>query len=156
MRQELTEAIDFLLAQARSFMSRLSDPLSLHMLTKNEVFAFLRQLVNLDANRAAGVPLKRDTQVDYAAVASRLDWDKKGRLSLDDRQIKLLSLKELPKFTTPNLFRNLLSINSDVILCSEWIRKENPQLRKAVTEKRRYFWNFKRHSPGTMIASAAN
>src|SRR6185437_10780789 len=70
--------------------------------------------------------------------------------------MKLLSLKELPKFTTPNLFRNLLSINSNVILCSEWVRKENPQLRKAITEKRRYLWNFKRHSAGTMIASAAN
>lgn len=156
MRQELSEAIDLLLAQAQSFMARLSNPFSLHMLRKNEVFAFLRQLVNLNADRAAGVPLKRDTQVDYAAVASRLDWDKKGRLSIDDRQIKLFSLKELPKFTTPNLFRNLLCINSDVILCSEWIRKENPQLRRAVTEKRRYLWNFKRHSPGTMIASAAN
>jgi len=89
-------------------------------------------------------------------VTSRLDWDKKGRLSIDDRQMKLLSLKELPKFTTPNLFRNLLSINSDMILCSEWVRKENPQLRKAITEKRRYLWNFKRHSAGTMIASAAN
>jgi len=70
MRQEIAQAIDLLLAEARSFTAHLSDPFSLRMLAKNEVFAFLRQLLNLDADRAAAVTLKRDTQVDYAAVAS--------------------------------------------------------------------------------------
>ena len=156
MRDEMRRATDLLLAQVRSFMERASSPFSLRLLTKHEMFLFLRKLLNLDPVKAAALPLKRDTHVDYAAVASRLDWDKKGRLSIDDQQVRLFSLKELPKFTTPNLFCNLLSVHSDMVLCSEWIRKENPQLRKTVTEKRRYLWNFKRHSAGTMIAFAAD
>jgi hypothetical protein len=69
------------------------------------------------------MPLKSPAMVDYQAVASRLDWDHQGRLTLDDRKLKVLSLKELPSFTAPNLFRDLAAIPADLVLWSEWKRK---------------------------------
>jgi type IV secretion system protein VirB4 len=156
MREELNSARETLLATVDSFRARVAPPFSLRLLTKRETFRFLRTLLNLDPAKATAISLRRDTHLDYAAVASRLDWNEKGRLRLDDRLLTVLSLKELPKYTTPNLFRQLAAIDCDLILCSEWVRRENPQLRKAVTEKRRYLWNFKRHSAGTMLAAATN
>jgi type IV secretion system protein VirB4 len=146
--------IDLLLAATRSFQNSLKDLFAPQALIRQDAFRFFRFLLNLDWQKAGRVPLKSPAMVDYQAVASRLDWDRQGRLTLDDRKLKVLSLKELPSFTTPNLFRDLAAIPADLVLWSEWKRADNPQLRKAVSEKRRFLWNFKRLAPGTMLAQA--
>jgi type IV secretion system protein VirB4 len=146
--------IDLLLTAARSFRNSLKDLFAPRVLKQQDSFRFLRFLLNLDWQTAGRMPLKSPAMVDYQAVASRLDWDRQGRLTLDERKLKILSLKELPSFTTPNLFRDLAAIPADLVLWSEWKRNENPQLRKAVSEKRRFLWNFKRLAPGTMLAQA--
>jgi type IV secretion system protein VirB4 len=149
-----SQDIDHLLAAARSFQNSLKDVFAPRVLSRQAAFRFLRFLLNLDWQKAGRVPLKSPAMVDYQAVASRLDWDRQGRLTLDERKLKILSLKELPSFTTPNLFRDLIAIPADFVFWSEWKRNENPQLRKAVSEKRRFLWNFKRLAPGTMLAQA--
>jgi type IV secretion system protein VirB4 len=146
--------IDRLLATAQSFQSSVKDLFAPRVLKQQDSFRFFRFLLNLDWQKAGRVSLKSPAMVDYQAVASRLDWDRQGRLTLDDRKLKILSLKELPSFTTPNLFRDLTAIPANLVLWSEWKRSENPQLRKAVSEKRRFLWNFKRLAPGTMLAQA--
>jgi type IV secretion system protein VirB4 len=146
--------LDRLLAATRSFQHMLGDLYAPRILSSAEAFRFLRFLLNLDWEKAGRLPLKSPSLVDYQAVASRLDWDRQGRLSLDARRLKILSLKELPSFTTPNLFRDLAAIPADLVLWSEWKRTENPQLRKTVSEKRRFLWNFKRLAPGTVLAQA--
>jgi type IV secretion system protein VirB4 len=150
-----SENITKLLARARSFRQSLEDLFALRILPQQEVFRFFRFLLNLEWQKAGRVPLKSPQMVDYQAVASRLNWDRQGRLTLDERKLKLLSLKELPSFTTPILFRDLAAIPADLVLWSEWKHTENPQLRKAVSEKRRFLWNFKRLSPGTVLAQAS-
>lgn len=146
--------IERLLAVTHSFQQMLENSYVPRILERREAFRFLRFLLNLDWQKAGRLPLKSAHLVDYQAVASRLNWDHEGRLSLDERQLKILSLKELPSFTTPNLFRDLAAIPADFVLWSEWKRTENPQLRKAVSEKRRFLWNFKRLAPGTVLAQA--
>lgn len=153
--QDRSEDVERLLTATRSFQQSLADLFAPQILKSQDAFRFLRFLLNLDSAIASRVPLKSTQLVDYQATASRLDWDRQGRLTLGDRRVKILSLKELPSFTTPNLFRDLAAIPSDLILWSEWKRTENPQLRKAVSEKRRFLWNFKRLSPGTVLAQAA-
>lgn len=153
--QGRSQDLDHLLAAARSFQQSVSDILAHRVLNQPEVFRFLRFLLNLDWQIAGRLPLKSPHMVDYQAVASRLDWDRQGRLTLGQRRAKILSLKELPSFTTPNLFRDLAAIPAEIVLWSEWKRTENPQLRKAVSEKRRFLWNFKRLAPGTVLAHAA-
>jgi type IV secretion system protein VirB4 len=144
-----------LLAATRSFQQSIADTLAPRLLNQQEAFRFLRFLLNLDWQIAGRVPLKSRHMIDYQAVASRLDWDRQGRVTIGERKIRILSLKELPSFTTPNLFRDLAAIPAELILWSEWKRTENPQLRKAVSEKRRFLWNFKRLAPGTVLAQAA-
>jgi type IV secretion/conjugal transfer VirB4 family ATPase len=152
--EDRSQDIDRLLAAARSFQQSVWDILAPRVLNQQESFRFLRFLLNLDWQIAGRLPLKSPQMIDYQAVASRLDWDRQGRLTLGERRVKILSLKELPSFTTPNLFRDLAAIPAELILWSEWKRTENPQLRKAVSEKRRFLWNFKRLSPGTMLVQA--
>ncbi|MGH9437646.1 MAG: VirB4 family type IV secretion system protein [Terriglobia bacterium] len=152
--EDRSQDISRLAAAVRSFQQSLADLFAPQTLKQQEVFRFFRFLLNLDFQKAGRVPLKSPNMVDYQAVASRLDWDRQGRLKLDQRQLRILSLKELPSFTTPNLFRALAAIPADLVLWSEWKRTDNPQLRKAVAEKRRFLWNFKRLAPGTVLAQA--
>ena len=111
-----------LLGTAQSFQNSLGDLFAPRILTQQDSFRFLRFLLKPDWQKAGRVPLKSPAMVDYQAVASRLDWDRQGRLTLDERKLKLLSLKGLPSFTTPNLFRDLAAIPADLVLWSEWKR----------------------------------
>ncbi len=107
-------------------------------LQKQEAFlwAVSRKLLNLTDDVADRIPLKRNTDVDWQSVATRLDWQRNGRLTFDDRAVKVISLKELPSSTGPNMFRDVLEVDCDMILCTQWIRRSNPEVRRAVKLKK--------------------
>lgn len=155
-RDSREQAINTLLAKANSFQISLSDLLRPQLLDRQEMFRFFRFLLNLDEAVAKRVPLKSPSMIDYQAVASRLNWDKQGRLTCADRQLKILSLKELPSSTVPNLFRDLAAIPADMILWSEYCRMSSAAIRKAVSEKRKFLWNLKRLSPSQILVKAAS
>ena len=153
-REQRAQALATLEATVEAFRRYVSDLFAPRLLEKREAFWFLRKLLNLTDEAASRLALKRHTDVDWQAVASRLDWHRDGRLTFDERRVKILSLKELPSSTGPNLFRELLAVDCDLILCTEWIRKENPQVRKAVKLKKAHFFSFNIHSGFAMLHQA--
>ena len=124
-RTQREEEIDTLLAKTQSFLVDLRELFRPRILAKQEAFHFFLFLLNLDCERAKRIPLKTLTMVDYQVVARDLNWDKQGRLSCDDRHIKILSLKNC-HLNHPNLFRSLVAIPYDFILWTEWKGRRTP------------------------------
>jgi len=110
------QSIERLLAKAHSLRISLGESIAPRLLDQSAAFAFFRILLNLDRHVAERLKLKSPHLLDYQIVASRLNWDHQGRLFCGARKLKILSLKELPTFTAPNLFRDLAAISADMIL----------------------------------------
>jgi hypothetical protein len=110
-----------LMAVVDSFRRNLDDLLGLKLLGKANVFAFFRLLANLDPELAASERLKHDSHLDYYMPSAALQCTPKG-LAIGNVELEVLSLKEPPGATFPNLLGELLSIESNFILCSEFQR----------------------------------
>src|SRR5262249_36063201 len=89
-----------------SFVVQLQDVLPLNVLNKHHAYRFWRQLLNYSPHKA-DVNLKYDTFVDFFACDSALECHR-DHLRLDDNDVRVLSLKEPPAQTFPNLLGGLL------------------------------------------------
>jgi type IV secretion/conjugal transfer VirB4 family ATPase len=118
-----------LLGHAQSFQRNIGDLLGIRLLDKYETFGFFRLLTNLDPEIAAAERLKHDGHIDYYMASSPLTCTHDG-LSIGTAQLQVLSLKEPPHNTFPNVLRDLLGLQTNFILCSEFKRVLNE---KAVT-----------------------
>lgn len=121
LASQLAERRGQLMAAVDSFRRNVSDLLGLKVLDKAEAFSFFRLLVNLDPELAGSERLKHDSHVDYYLPSAALQCTTKG-LSVGDVELEVLSLKEPPGATFPNLLGDLLSIPSNFIVCSEFQR----------------------------------
>lgn len=126
---ELERNRAILLSRAQSFQRSLGDLLGLTLLRKREAFAFFRLLTNLDPSTAAAEQLKYDGHIDYYMASSILACTGDG-IRIGQAQLEVLSLKEPPHSTFPNILRDLLALESNFILCSEFQRVLNE---KAIT-----------------------
>ncbi len=108
-----------LLGHVESFQRTIGDLLGLSLLGKKESFAFLRLLTNLDPEIAATGRLKYDRHIDYFLPSLPLACTDEG-LRIGEAHLEVLSLKEPPAMTFPNVLRHLLAIEANFILCSEF------------------------------------
>jgi type IV secretion system protein VirB4 len=118
-----------LMGQAESFQRTIGDLLGITILPKTEAFAFFRLLANLDPEIAAAERLKYDGHVDYCMASLPLACTRDG-IRVGDAQVEVLSLKEPPASTFPNILRDLLALEINFILCTEFKRVLND---KAIT-----------------------
>lgn len=118
-----------LLAHACAFQRNMNDLLDLAIVDKRAAFSFFRLLANLDPETAAAEQLKHDAHVDYFMTSLPLTCADEGiRIGLAD--VEVLSLREPPSATFPNVLRDLLSLQANFILCTEFRRVVND---KAIT-----------------------
>jgi len=108
-----------LLGHVESFQRTIGDLLGISLLRKMDSFAFLRLLANLDPEVAAAGRLKYDRYIDYYLPSLPLACIDDG-IRLGEAQVEVLSLKEPPATTFPNVLRHLLAIEANFILCSEF------------------------------------
>jgi type IV secretion/conjugal transfer VirB4 family ATPase len=113
-----------LMAHAQAFQRNLDDPLGLSIAPKQASFSFFRLLANLDPDVAAAERLKHDQHIDYYVASSPLVCTSNG-IQLGEAQVEVLSLKEPPSATFPNVLRDLLAIKANFILCTEYKRLAN-------------------------------
>jgi type IV secretion system protein VirB4 len=118
-----------LMGHVESFHRNIGDLLGTSVLTKSKVFAFFRLLANLYPSIAAAEQLKYDSHIDYYMPSSPLACTREG-IRVGEAQVEVLSLKEPPASTFPNVLRDLLALESNFILCSEYKRVFND---KAIT-----------------------
>lgn len=129
MSKELERNRAALAGQADSFQRAISDLLGLTLLDKQETFQFFRLLCNLDPQLASSENLKHDKHVDYYMAGAPLACTD-GGIKLGEADVEVLSLREPPAHTFPNILRDLLALQTNFILCTEFKRVLNE---KAVT-----------------------
>ena len=67
-----------------------------------------------------------------------------GILRLDDYYVKVLTLKEPSAQSFPLIFKNLLEVQANFHIVTEWKKEDSGKARKTIQSKRRHFHNTKR------------
>jgi type IV secretion system protein VirB4 len=109
-----------------SFDRTVGDLLKVTFLDKADAFQFFRLLGNLDQDLAGAERLKYDSHVDHYVSTVPLACTIDG-IRLGDAKLEVLSLRQPPVSTFPNVLRELLAIDANFILCSEFKRVSNEQ-----------------------------
>src|SRR6202051_1420469 len=141
--QHVDNAQAALLQKARSFILQVSDFLAVRILGKQEAFRVLKSALNFDPDKLALAKLKYDTFLDYYLPESPIECHR-GHLKLDDYYVKVLTLKEPSAQSFPLIFKNLLEVQANFHIVTEWKKEDSGKARKAIQSKRRHFHNTKR------------
>jgi type IV secretion system protein TrbE len=127
-----------LLGHAESLRRTLGDLLGLRVMEKAEAFQFFRLLANLDPELAGAEQLKFDGHVDYFLPSAPVACVGEG-IRIGDADVEVLSLREPPAQTFPNILRELLKLHTNFILCSEYKRVLNESAITKIREAQNHF-----------------
>src|SRR5579864_7873998 len=123
--------------RVHSFVRQLSDFVQIEILSQNDCFQFLRRLLNYDAWRIEGRP--ESTQfLDYQIANSDVEAER-DHLRVGDHYIRVLTIKEAISETRPLLLKQLLEIQADFCVVTEWVPIDNAIARKEITKRKRHF-----------------
>jgi type IV secretion system protein VirB4 len=141
LTRKLQDNREKLLAQTQSFERTIGDLLGLRLLPKADVFQFFRVLANLDKETAAAQTLRHDSHVDFYMTSSAAAPQREG-LRVGHQNVEVLSLRETPSETFPNVFRDLLKLECNFILASEFRRLINDDaIAKIRSAQSHHYWN---------------
>ena len=152
MESEFDGAWHALRAKARSFLSQVGDFVSARILPKQEAFCVLKRILNFSPLKIANARLKHDTFLDYYLCESHVECHR-GFLRVDDYYVKVLTLKEPSAQSFPLIFKQLLEVEANYFLCSEWQRQDPAKSRSFIHSRRRHFHNTKRSLASYVTAS---
>jgi type IV secretion system protein TrbE len=137
---QIERAVDDLAAQAHTCSALLSDVLEPVALNRDEVFGFVRRLCNYVEWKAEAAPLKYDGYLDYFVADSTLECHR-SHLRVDDYYVKVLTTKEPPSATYPQMLDALHRIPHAFVACAEWQRLPVDRVRREIRSKRRHHFN---------------
>ena len=152
MDHELARAITALRALAQSFQLQIGDFVSARFLAKQEAFRVLKQILNFSPLKIENARLKHDTFLDYYLAESGIECHR-GFLRVDDYYVKVLTLKEPSAQSFPLIFEQLLEVEANYFLCSEWKKQDPAKSRSFIHSRRRHFHNTKRSLASYVTAS---
>ena len=139
---EIEKQHRLLLHQVRSFTLQLSDFVKIEVIDKQQAFRVLKRLLNFSPIKIEHARLKYDTHVDFFLADSALECYP-GHLLVDDRYVKVLTLKEPTAQSWPLILRQLLEVGASYHIITEWKAQENTAARKRIQSMRRHFHNSK-------------
>ncbi|MGH9201735.1 MAG: hypothetical protein ACRD2A_10935, partial [Vicinamibacterales bacterium] len=137
---DLDRAVAQLHHKAAAFEVQLADSVRPTRRSKADAFRFFRRLLNYTPHVAAGAALQYDTHLDYFVADSSVDCHR-GHLQVDATRAKVLSLKEPPSATFPQVLEDLYTLPGEFIACLEWCRTPNDRMRRDLQVRRRHFFN---------------
>lgn len=135
---QLERSRDTLRGYVEAFRRNIGDLIALNVLDKREAFAFFRLLVNLDPAVTDAERLKYDSHFDYFLPSVPLACTDDG-VRIGNTEVEVLSLREPPADTCPNLLRDLVALESDFILCSEFKRVLNDSAINTIRSAQNHF-----------------
>src|SRR6202050_2525104 len=141
--REVTRALAALHQKVKSFILHVSDFVQVELLDKQDAFRVLKRVLNFAPRKLQLARLKHDTFLDYYICESHLECHR-GHLKLDDYYVKVLTLKEPSAQSFPLIFKNLLEVQANFHIVTEWKKEDSGKARKAIQSKRRHFHNTKR------------
>jgi type IV secretion/conjugal transfer VirB4 family ATPase len=143
MDGELDSVRAALRAKAESFLLQIGDFVSARFLDKQEAFRVLKQILNFSPLKIENARLKHNTFLDYYLAESSIECHR-GFLRVDDYYVKVLTLKEPSAQSFPLIFEQLLEVEANYFLCSEWKKQDPAKSRSYIHSRRRHFHNTKR------------
>ena len=152
MDSQLDAARFALQAKARSFLAQVRDFTNARILPKQEAFSVLKKILNFSPLKTENSRLKHDTFLDYALCESHIECHR-GFLRVDDYYLKVLTLKEPSAQSFPLIFQQLLEVEANYFLCSEWRKQDPAKSRSFIHSRRRHFHNTKRSLASYMTAA---
>jgi type IV secretion/conjugal transfer VirB4 family ATPase len=129
--------------KVESFIVQISDFVSVRLLGKEEAFLVMKRTLNFAPAKMENVRLQHDTFLDYYLPESHLECHR-GHLRLDDYYVKVLTLKEPSAQSLPLIFKNLLEVQANYHVVTEWKKEDSGKTRRTIQMKRRHFHNTKR------------
>ncbi len=141
LTRELKENRERLLAQTHAFERSIGDLIGLRLLPKADAFQFFRVLANLDRETAEMQTLRHDSHVDFYMTSSAAAPHRDG-LRIGHQNVEVLSLRELPTETFPNVSRDLLKLECKFILATEFRRLLNDDaIAKIRSAQSHHYWS---------------
>ena len=141
-RRKLNRSLSILHAAVRQIAGTVGDLLGLTLLSRREVWTWLRFLASLDPELASAEPLDYDDNLDHWMTSSMLTLHRTG-VRLGRMRPEVLTLRKLPKETFANLLREMISIPGNFILCSQFKPEPGETVLRAA-RKAESHWNFMR------------
>ncbi|MDX2181145.1 MAG: DUF87 domain-containing protein [Bryobacteraceae bacterium] len=142
LETDLQQARETITNKVASFVVQMRDVLGVELLGKQAAFHLFCRLLNYAPHKSDFLRSHSDVDLDYQVAASALECHR-DHLSLDGYFIRVLTLKEPPAQTYPNLLGALQELPSNFIAVSEWRREDNFDMRKAINSRRRHHHNSK-------------
>jgi type IV secretion/conjugal transfer VirB4 family ATPase len=143
MDGELDKVRAALRTKAQSFLLQIGDFVTARFLDKQEAFRVLKQILNFSPLKIENARLKHNTFLDYYLAESGIECHR-GFLRVDDYYVKVLTLKEPSAQSFPLIFEQLLEVEANYFLCSEWKKQDPAKSRGYIHSRRRHFHNTKR------------
>src|SRR5215472_12406246 len=122
---------------AHSFVRQLSDLVHIDILDRSDSFHFFRRLLNYDSWRIDGLPTSSHF-LDYQVANSDVEAER-DHLRVGDHYVRVLTIKEAISETKPLVLKQLLEIQANFCVVSEWVPIDNATARKEITKRRRHF-----------------
>jgi len=141
--RELSRAESLFLQKTHSFLLQVQDFVSVRIVSKEDAFRVLTQLLNFAPQKLEHARLKHDTFLDYYVCASHLECHR-GHLRVDDYYVKVLTLKEPSAQSFPLILKRLLEVQANFHVVTEWKKEDPGKTRRVIQAKRRHFHNSKR------------
>jgi type IV secretion system protein VirB4 len=123
--------------RVNSFIRQLADFLPIEALRRNESFTFFRRLVNYDPWRIEGNPITGQF-LDYQVVNSDIEAER-DHLRVGNHFVRVLTMKEAIGETKPLVLKQLLEIQANFYIVTEWAPLETAIARKEITKRKRHF-----------------
>lgn len=124
--------------QAEALVLQLRDVLPMAVADKHSAYTFFRRLLNYEPAIADLVRLEHDEYLDYFGADSSIEGHR-GFLRVGDHYARVLTLKDPPASSSPDVLRSLRELPAECIICTEWRAVEAHDARQLVTKKIAHF-----------------
>jgi type IV secretion system protein VirB4 len=122
---------------AEAFENSTRNFLTLERLNRSEVFRLMRRLTCLTRESADKREIPYTDHIDYWMGEHPIILD--GKRAWSDRSFAVLTLKDLPRATRPNILGGLINLESDLILCSDFKRVPPQRAASLLADKQDHF-----------------
>ena len=122
--------------RVQAFRQQLSDFVEIDVLPQQDLFHFLRRLLNFDSWRIAGKP-QISQYLDYQVVNSDITAER-DHLQVGDHYVRLLTMREAITKTRPLVLDKLLKMEANFYAVTEWTPLATDAAKKEVIKRRRH------------------
>ena len=137
LREQIEADLLKLEQRTQSFSRQVADFVQIEVLQQDQCFCFLRRLLNYDSWRIEGRP-QAGQFLDYQVANSDIEAQR-DHLQVGNHFVRVLTMKEAVAETRPLVLKQLLEIEANFCVITEWVPMDVAIARKEITKRKRHF-----------------